>query len=85
MSRILRQAVRAAQPLFETRPHLVGKGEITPGIPAQEYYHRRQRLASMIPDGSAVIVPGNELQYSTNVVFYEFRQDPNFFYLTGFQ
>lgn len=80
-----RRAVKAAQPLFETRPHLISSGEITPGIPAAEYYQRRQRLLAALPDNSVAIVPGNQTQYSTNVVFFEFRQDPNFWYLTGFQ
>lgn len=31
-----------------------------------------------------VIIPGNDVQFATSSVFYEFRQDPNFYYLTGF-
>lgn len=82
---LCRRAIKAAQPLFETRPHLISSGEITPKIPAAEYYQRRQRLLAALPDDSIAIIPGNQTQYSTNVVFFEFRQDPNFWYLTGFQ
>lgn len=75
---------KSGQPMFETRPHLIAKGEITPGISALEYYARRKRVLEDIPDGSAVIIPGNVKQFATESVFYEFRQDPNFYYLTGF-
>lgn len=74
----------AGQPIHETHPHKLRPGEITPGISAQEYYARRQLILDSIPDKSLVIIPGNDVQFATNSVFYEFRQDPNFFYLTGF-
>lgn len=82
-SRLL-QKFEAGQPTFETRPHLIQKGDITPGISAEEYFARRQRIMDQIPDKSLVIVPGNVTQYASNSVFYQFRQDPNFQYLTGF-
>lgn len=74
----------AGQPIHETHSHQLRPGEITPGISAQEYYARRQLILDSIPDKSLVIIPGNDVQFATNSVFYEFRQDPNFFYLTGF-
>ncbi|CAN6594952.1 intermediate cleaving peptidase 55 [Trichomonascus vanleenenianus] len=76
--------IKAGQPIHETRPHLVPKGDLTPGIEAIEYYARRRRILESIPDNSMVVVPGNETQFATGSVFYEFRQDPNFYYLTGF-
>lgn len=74
----------AGQPIHETHPHKLRPGEITPGITAQEYYARRQIILESLPDKSLVIIPGNDVQFATSSVFHEFRQDPNFFYLTGF-
>ncbi|VVT52989.1 uncharacterized protein SAPINGB_P003348 [Magnusiomyces paraingens] len=75
---------KAGQPIPETHPHLLRPGEITPGIKAEEYYARRARLLDEMPDNSMAIIAGNDTQFATPSVFYEFRQDPNFFYLTGF-
>jgi intermediate cleaving peptidase 55 len=75
---------KSGQPLFETRPHLIAEGDLTPGISALEYFARRQRILNEIPDGSALIISGNRTQFATDSVFYEFRQDPNFYYLPGF-
>lgn len=77
-------SIKAGQPLYETRPHLIRKGELTPGINAEEYYVRRMKVLQTIPEKSLVVVPGNETQFATGSVFHEFRQDPNFYYLTGF-
>lgn len=74
----------AGQPLHESHPHLIKKGEITPGITAEEYFARRARILSEMPDRSVAIIPGNDILFATSSVFHEFRQDPNFFYLTGF-
>lgn len=76
--------LKAGQPIHETHPHLLRPGDITPGISAEEYYERRARILSSMPDNSIAIIPGNDTQFATPSVFYEFRQDPNFFYLTGF-
>lgn len=81
---LARSTIKAGQPLYETRPHLVPKGDITPGITALEYYARRQRIFDELPDKSMLLVPGNVTLFATNSVFHPFRQDPNFFYLTGF-
>lgn len=56
---------------------------VTPGITALEYAHRRSRLASKLPDGAIAIVPASDIKYRSGAVFYDFHQDPNFFYLTG--
>lgn len=76
--------IEAGQPIYETHPHRLRPGEVTPGITAQEYYARRQIILESLPDKSLVILPGNDTQFATGSVFHEFRQDPNFFYLTGF-
>ena len=83
-SRTYATYLTAGQPIHETHPHSLAAGEITPGISAQEYFARRQRILESLPNKSLVIVPGNDVQFATSSVFYEFRQDPNFFYLTGF-
>ncbi|KAE9974435.1 hypothetical protein EG328_003821 [Venturia inaequalis] len=72
------------QPVHETHPHLLKPTEITPGITALEYAQRRWRLSDSLPKGSVAIVPGADIKYRSGAVFYEFHQDPDFFYLTGF-
>lgn len=72
------------QPLHETHPHLLRPGELTPGITAQEYANRRTSLAQKLPKGAVAIVAAAELVQRTGSCFYEFHQDPDFLYLTGF-
>jgi hypothetical protein len=68
------------QPLHETHPHLIAPGDLTPGISALEYHHRRAALASKLPKNG---IASNEVKYRSGAVFYEFHQEPNFYYLTG--
>ncbi|OAG34586.1 hypothetical protein AYO21_11280 [Fonsecaea monophora] len=72
------------QPVHETHPHLLQPGELTPGITAQEYADRRTRLAAKLPDKAIAIIAAADLQFRSGSVFYEFHQDPDFLYLTGF-
>ncbi|KAK4580040.1 aminopeptidase [Recurvomyces mirabilis] len=72
------------QPLHETHPHLIKAGDLTPGISALEYHHRRAALARKLPRNSIAILAAADLKYRSGAVFYEFHQEPNFFYLTGF-
>ncbi|KAM5450707.1 aminopeptidase [Microsporum audouinii] len=72
------------QPLHETHPHLLKAGELTPGITALEYDHRRSKLASKLPKNAVAIVRAAELKYKSKNVFYKYHQDTDFFYLTGF-
>ncbi|KAK0743137.1 peptidase M24, structural domain-containing protein [Schizothecium vesticola] len=72
------------QPVYETHPHILKPGEITPGITAQEYHDRRARLAESLPGGAIAILPAAELKYRSGAVFYPYRQESNFLYLTGF-
>ncbi|KAI9835625.1 MAG: hypothetical protein M1837_003698 [Sclerophora amabilis] len=72
------------QPLHETHPHLLKAGEITPGITALEYCDRRTKLAKELPDNGIAIVAASDIKYRCGAAFYEFHQDPSFFYLTGF-
>jgi intermediate cleaving peptidase 55 len=76
-------AFRAGQPIFETRPHLVKSGDLTPGISALEYYQRRLKLAEKLPKGSLAILPGSSIKYASGSVFYQFQQNTDLYYLTG--
>ncbi|WP_051206157.1 Xaa-Pro aminopeptidase [Oceanospirillum maris] len=53
-------------------------------IPQSEYDLRRQRLVDQLPEGSVVILPGAVIRYRNNDADYAFRQDSDFYYLTGF-
>ena len=57
--------------------------QVTPGITALEYAHRRSRLANRLPQNSIAVLAAAEVQYRASGIFYEYRQDTNFFYLTG--
>src|SRR5271168_1922838 len=57
---------------------------VTLGISAQEYSDRRAKLAASLPDDGIAILAASETKYRSGAVFYEFHQDSNFFYLTGF-
>jgi len=72
------------QPVHETHPHLLQPGELTPGITAQEYADRRTRLAAQLPEKAIAIVAASDIVFRSGSVFYEFHQDPDFLYLTGF-
>ncbi|KAL8715794.1 MAG: hypothetical protein Q9220_000461 [cf. Caloplaca sp. 1 TL-2023] len=72
------------QPVHETHPHLLRPGELTPGITALEYAQRRSKLASKIPKDAVAILVAADVKYRSGAVFYDFHQDSDFFYLTGF-
>lgn len=75
---------KLGQPTFETRPHYITKpGDLTPGISALEYYQRRLSLVKQLPNKSLTILVGNSVQHSSGSVFYDFQQDNNLYYLTG--
>ncbi|KAF2130669.1 hypothetical protein P153DRAFT_366217 [Dothidotthia symphoricarpi CBS 119687] len=73
------------QPLYETHPHLLKAGEVTPGITALEYHERRAKLAKELPPNSIAVLAASDLKYASGAVFYKFHQDPDFLYLTGFR
>jgi Xaa-Pro aminopeptidase len=49
-----------------------------------EFKNRRQKLISLLCEGSIAILPAAPLQYRNRDVPYPYRQDSNFYYLTGF-
>lgn len=57
---------------------------VTPGITALEYHMRRSKLAAKLPENAIAIFAASDTKYRSGAVFYEFHQEPNFFYLTGF-
>ncbi|KAF5836291.1 peptidase M24, structural domain-containing protein [Dunaliella salina] len=62
---------------------LLAEGELTPGIQASEYAQRRERLCRALPPGSVVVLQAANPQYMAGIIPYPYRQDPDFFYLTG--
>ena len=79
-------APRAGQPTRESHPQLLAAGEVTPGISGAEYAARRSALAARLPPGSVVVVPAAPVLrfHGTAIpVPSGYRQDANFFYLTG--
>ena len=57
---------------------------VTPGITAVEYALRRAKLAAALPPGGIAVISSASVKYRSGPVFYEFHQNPDFFYLTGF-
>ena len=57
---------------------------VTAGITAQEYFDRRARLALSLQDGGVAVLAAADLKYRSGAVFYPYRQESNFLYLTGF-
>lgn len=54
------------------------------GIPVAAFAERRQRLADKMPPASIAILPGAVEKFRNHDAEYPFRQDSNFYYLTGF-
>ena len=53
-------------------------------IPQAEFKRRRARLMQMMTPGSIAVIPGAAQQRRNRDVTYPFRQDSDFYYLTGF-
>ena len=53
-------------------------------ITQQEYEARRKKLAKNLPAGSVAIIPAAHEALRNGDAHYRFRQDSNFYYLTGF-
>ena len=51
------------QPLYQSHPHLVQPGELTPGIPQKEYERRRKALMDSLPDNSVVVCAAAPIKY----------------------
>ena len=53
-------------------------------ISQQEYQSRRRELASRLPAGAVAIIPAADECLRNGDAHYRFRQDSDFYYLTGF-
>lgn len=53
-------------------------------ISKQEYQSRRRALASQLPANAIAVIPGARETLRTGDAHYRFRQDSDFYYLTGF-
>ena len=51
---------------------------------SNEYGRRRRDLMNMMSEGGVAVVPGSSAKLRSRDVDYPFRQDSDFFYLTGF-
>ena len=73
------------QPSYESHPHLLTEGELTPGFTAEEYKQRRKFLAEKLPlNGVALISAASPCHFpSTMIPYPNYRQDADFAYLTG--
>jgi len=61
------------------------EGLTTVGITAEEYALRRQRLFERMPAGSIALLPAAEEKHRNADTEYPFRQESNFYYLSGFK
>jgi len=56
----------------------------TDGIPAKNYAERRARVVESMSENSIIIVEAADVRNRQNDVDYEYRQDSDLLYLTGF-
>eukprot|EP00198_Chlamydomonas_reinhardtii_P000397 XP_001689732.1 predicted protein [Chlamydomonas reinhardtii] len=73
----------AGQPISSTHPELLAPGQLTPGVTAAEYAARRRQLSELLPPGSIAVLPSAATTYMAGVIPWPYRQDPDFYYLTG--
>ena len=52
-------------------------------LPASFHKARRDSLRKLMPDSSAAVFFANPERNRSNDVYFEYHQDPNFYYLTG--
>ena len=53
-------------------------------ISQREYQERRRKLAQKLPQGAIAIIPAADEVVRNGDAHYRFRQDSDFYYLTGF-
>lgn len=54
-------------------------------LPKSFHEGRRNALRELMPEGSIAVIFSNPIRNRSNDVDYEFHQDPNFYYLSGFR
>ncbi|PKA48917.1 Xaa-Pro aminopeptidase [Apostasia shenzhenica] len=70
---------------MERKRKLLGEEEITYSTTADEYISRRKKLVELLPKRSLAIIAAASVKMMTDVVPYPFRQDADYFYITGCQ
>ncbi len=60
------------------------KQELTTLLPKEEYGKRRERLLKQLPKNSIAILPAAKVKNRNNDADFPYRQDSDFYYLTGF-
>lgn len=53
-------------------------------VTTSDFRRRRQSLLGALPEGAIAVVPGAAEARRNRDIYYPFRQDSNFYYLTGF-
>ncbi|CAG9109787.1 unnamed protein product [Plutella xylostella] len=78
------------QPTCHTHPHMIGPGQLTCGITQAEYRERRETLVAKLLAESQdahknhiIVIPAACKQYMSDKIPYTFRQNSDFYYLTG--
>jgi hypothetical protein len=60
---------RFGQPHTDSHPHLLKRGELTPGIDSSEFETRRSRLMDSLPNSSIVVCIGANIKYMSQGKF----------------
>eukprot|EP01080_Neovahlkampfia_damariscottae_P001854 gene1854-995_t len=72
------------QPTSLTHPHLIKTTEVSKGFTRNEFKSRLEKFIKSMKDNSVACIPSNMTTIMTNDIPYTFRQNSNFYYLTGF-
>ncbi|XP_059056542.1 xaa-Pro aminopeptidase 3-like [Achroia grisella] len=82
--------VVVGQATCHTHPHLVPPGQLTCGITQMEYRERRDTLVNKLMEevgnvhkAHIIVIPAARKQYMSDIIPYVFRQNSDFYYLTG--
>ncbi|CAH2989792.1 unnamed protein product [Chilo suppressalis] len=78
------------QATCHTHPHLIQPGYLTCGITQMEYRERRETLVNKLVSementhqSHIIVIPAARKQYMSDKIPYVFRQNSDFYYLTG--
>eukprot|EP01119_Soliformovum_irregulare_P006984 TRINITY_DN19394_c0_g1_i1.p1 TRINITY_DN19394_c0_g1~~TRINITY_DN19394_c0_g1_i1.p1 ORF type:complete len:452 (+),score=107.23 TRINITY_DN19394_c0_g1_i1:12-1367(+) len=77
--------VTYGQPTPETHPHLLRPNEVTPGMKREDYKQRRDSYLSHMKPDTISMFAANPHHKMTNDIPYVYRQNSDFYYLTGFE
>ncbi|XP_073828850.1 xaa-Pro aminopeptidase 3 [Musca autumnalis] len=84
------------QAVYSTHPHMINKDELVPGLKLEEFQNRRERLLVGVQKYAAdylkdkcvnrnhlIIIPSSTKKYMSDKIPYFFRQNSDFYYLSG--